>query len=80
MAQTEINTQKKVEQTTFGAGCFWCVAAVFEGLDGAIDVRQVMPAAVLQIPHMKIYVLVLLDMQKSFKSNIILSLLAMRNY
>tara|TARA_B110000438_G_C15624514_1_gene568075 strand:- start:30 stop:599 length:570 start_codon:yes stop_codon:yes gene_type:complete len=28
-----------IEQATFGAGCFWCVEAVFEQLDGVLDVR-----------------------------------------
>jgi peptide-methionine (S)-S-oxide reductase len=28
-----------IEQATFGAGCFWCVEAVFEQLDGVVDVR-----------------------------------------
>ena len=39
MAQTENNTPKKIEQVTFGAGCFWCVEAIFERLDGVIDVQ-----------------------------------------
>ena len=30
---------KKTEKATFGAGCFWCVEAVFERLEGVVDVR-----------------------------------------
>lgn len=30
---------KKIEQATFGAGCFWCVEAIFEKLNGVIDVE-----------------------------------------
>ena len=28
-----------VEKATFGAGCFWCVEAIFERIEGVIDVR-----------------------------------------
>ena len=28
----------QIEIATLGAGCFWCVEAVFERIDGVIDV------------------------------------------
>ena len=39
LAETEKNINQNIEQATFGAGCFWCVEAVFEQLDGVVDVR-----------------------------------------
>ena len=39
MAETENNTQQEIEQATLGSGCFWCVEAVFERLNGVMDVR-----------------------------------------
>ena len=40
MAETEKTTIETIEQATFGAGCFWCVEAVFERLDGVVDIRS----------------------------------------
>ena len=40
LAETEKNKNQNIEQATFGAGCFWCVEAVFEQIDGVVDVRS----------------------------------------
>jgi len=39
LVKIENNKENLVEHATFGAGCFWCVEAVFEQLDGVLDVR-----------------------------------------
>ena len=39
LAETEININQNIEQATFGAGCFWCVEAVFQDIEGVLDVR-----------------------------------------
>ena len=39
MIGTEKKNKQIFEQATFGAGCFWCVEAIFECLDGVLDVR-----------------------------------------
>ena len=37
MAESKMHTQK-IDKATFGAGCFWCVEAIFERLEGVADV------------------------------------------
>jgi peptide-methionine (S)-S-oxide reductase len=40
MPQASANPGAASELATFGAGCFWCVEAVLEQLDGVLDVRS----------------------------------------
>jgi len=39
LGETEKNINQNIEQATFGAGCFWCVEAVFQDIEGVLDVR-----------------------------------------
>jgi len=39
MRVTAQQNKQIVEKATFGAGCFWCVEAIFERIEGVIDVR-----------------------------------------
>ncbi len=39
LPDTDIKNEQEFEQAIFGAGCFWCVEAVFERLEGVTDVR-----------------------------------------
>lgn len=39
LSGTDTMNEQESEQAIFGAGCFWCVEAVFERLEGVSDVR-----------------------------------------
>lgn len=38
--KTPVNTDPTLERATFGGGCFWCVEAIFEKLDGVRSVTS----------------------------------------
>lgn len=39
-ATSKIKTDTTMEKATFGAGCFWCVEAIFDRVKGVVDVES----------------------------------------
>ncbi len=53
-AQTkEMNTIRNVEKITLGAGCFWCVEAVYELVEGVVHVESGYSGGHVQNPSYK---------------------------
>jgi len=42
--------QKKLQQATFGMGCFWCSEALFQRLDGVVKVKSGYEGGILANP------------------------------
>lgn len=38
MSENKMESTLKLDTATLGAGCFWCVEAIYEGLDGVQSV------------------------------------------
>ena len=36
----KMNSNKNIEKATFGAGCFWCVEAIYELIEGVVNVES----------------------------------------
>lgn len=47
------NKIKDLKTATFGAGCFWCIEAVFEQLKGVVSVKSGYAGGIPKIRHIK---------------------------
>ncbi|MBA3705424.1 MAG: peptide-methionine (S)-S-oxide reductase MsrA [Bacteroidetes bacterium] len=51
--QKTLQTTKNMDTATFGAGCFWCVEAQFQLLDGVLSVRSGFEGGTIKNPSYK---------------------------
>lgn len=70
----------KTEIATVGGGCFWCIEAVYQRIDGIKSVTLVMLEANQKLPHTKKYVQAQLVMLRWLKLNLIQMSLLMSRY
>ena len=47
------STDQTIDTATFGAGCFWCVEAVFQRLDGVISIKSGYSGGTVKNPSYK---------------------------
>lgn len=53
MITMEKNPNSNIDTATFGAGCFWCVEAVFQRLEGVISVKSGYSGGTVKNPSYK---------------------------
>lgn len=40
MTDTDVNSSDELKEATFGAGCFWCVEAIYQRVNGVVAVES----------------------------------------
>jgi peptide-methionine (S)-S-oxide reductase len=52
-SSVSVNSENSIDTATFGAGCFWCVEAVFQRLDGVLSIKSGYSGGTVKNPSYK---------------------------